>query len=86
LDDFLYKHNIPHEKEAAYPESNFRADFSVDGVFIEYFGLTGDTEYDLKTKEKEKICHKQGIRLISIYPEDLVSVKKLESKLEKVLI
>ena len=86
LDDFLYKHNIPHEKEAAYPESNFRADFSVDGVFIEYFGLTGDTEYDLKTKEKQKICHKHGIRLISIYPEDLVSVKKLESKLEKVLI
>ncbi|MBC8521159.1 MAG: hypothetical protein H8D26_04105 [Methanomicrobia archaeon] len=68
-----------------YPEGQFRADFSVDGVLIEYFGLTGDQKYDLKTKEKQKLCRKNGISLISIYPEDLVSVKKLESKLKKVL-
>jgi len=85
IDDFLYRHNIPHEKEAAYPESNFRADFSVGDFFIEYFGLTGDTKYDLKTKEKEELCRRHGIRLISIYPEDLISMKSLESKLKNVL-
>jgi hypothetical protein len=86
IDDFLYNHNIPHDKESAYPESNYRTDFTVGSAFIEYFGLTGDPEYDLKMKEKKKICRKHGIRLISIYPEDLVSMKKLESKLKKVLI
>lgn len=85
IDDYLSKHNIPHKKEVLYPEGRFRADFSIDGVFIEYFGLRGDTKYDLKTKEKQKLCRKHGIRLISIYPEDLVSVKRLESKLKKLL-
>ena len=55
-------------------------------MFIEYFGLTGDREYDLKTKEKQRLCKKHGIKLISIYPADLVSSKKLESVLLKALL
>jgi len=31
--------------------------------------------------KKKKICKTHGIPLISIYPEDLVSLKKLENKL-----
>lgn len=85
IDDFLYRHNIPHEKEPAYPESNFRADFYINEVFVEYFGLSGNLEYDLKTKKKKQLCHKHGIKLISIYPKDLVSMKKIESKLKELL-
>jgi hypothetical protein len=85
VDDFLYQHNISHDKEQRYPEGNFRADFSINGIIVEYFGLKGNTEYDSKTKEKEQICEKHGIKLISIYPEDLLSIKKLEKKL-RVLI
>ena len=81
IDDFLYSHGIPHEKEPRYPEGDFRGDFSVNGIFIEYFGLKGNPDYDAKTKLKQRICKKHGIRLISIYPSDLVSLKKLERKL-----
>jgi len=84
IDDFLYGHKIPHERESPYPEGNFRVDFSVGDIFIEYFGLTGVAEYDIKTKKKQKICRKHEIKLISIYPLDLVSVKKLESKLRAI--
>lgn len=81
IDDLLHSHGITHEKEYPYPERDFRADFLVDGVFIEYFGLTGDPDYDAKTRLKQRICKKHEIRLISVYPSDLVSLKKLQKKL-----
>ena len=81
IDDFLYRHGIPHEKEPRYPERNFRGDFLVNGIFIEYFGLKGDPDYDAKTRLKQGICKRHGIELVSVYPMDLVSLKELERKL-----
>ncbi len=81
IDDFLHIHAVAHEKEPRYPEGNYRADFNVGRVFIEYLGLAGNSEYDTKTKEKTRLCKKHGITLVAIYPEDLVSRKKLENKL-----
>ena len=81
IDDYLYVHGVYHEKEPKYPEGNFRGDFKVNTTFIEYFGLTGNPEYDSKTEEKIRICKRRGVSLIAIYPVDLVSQRKLESKL-----
>jgi hypothetical protein len=79
IDDLLHALGIPHEREPAYPEGNFRADFVVNGVFIEYFGLAGDAEYDAKSSKKKMLCQAHGIKLIGIFPKDLVSSRKLES-------
>lgn len=81
IDDFLYARGISHKKESPYPEGNFKADFVAKGVFIEYFGLKGDPDYDAKTEAKQRICKKYAIRLVSVYPSDLVSSKRLEGKL-----
>ena len=81
IDDFLYARGIPHEREPHYPEGNFRADFAVGGVFVEYFGLKGTAEYDAKARSKQRLCKKHGIKLISIYPSDLTSSKSLEANL-----
>jgi hypothetical protein len=81
IDDFLHAHGIPHDKEPPYPEGGFRADFATRGMLIEYFGLAGDPEYDEKTRRKQSICRKHGIRLISVYPKDLVSINGLKAKL-----
>jgi hypothetical protein len=81
IDDLLFALGIPHEREPVYPEGNYRADFLVNGAFIEYFGLAGDAEYDAKTKRKKQLCEAHGVRLVSILPRDLVSSKKLESTL-----
>jgi hypothetical protein len=86
IDDYLSSHGIPHEIEPHYPEGNYRADFLVNGVFIEYFGLKGNPEYDAKTKLKQRLCRKHNIRLISLYPEDLVSRKKFERKMAPILL
>ncbi len=85
IDDFLFDRGIPHEKEPRYPIGNFRADFLVNGIFIEYFGLAGNPDYDAKIKKKMKICLDFGISLISIYPSDLISDKKLQKKLAPIL-
>jgi hypothetical protein len=81
IDDLLHALGIPHGREPAYPEGNFRADFVVNGVFIEFFGLAGDAEYDAKSSAKRVLCQTHGIKLISIFPKDLVSSRKLESML-----
>jgi hypothetical protein len=81
VDDFLSSRGIAHEREPPYPEGELRADFLVNGALVEYFGLKGDPDYDAKTWRKQRICRKHGIRLISVYPDDLVSKRKLEAKL-----
>jgi hypothetical protein len=81
IDDYLSLHGIHHEKEPRYPDGNYRGDFKVGTIFIEFFGLTGNPDYDAKTKEKILLCKRHNISLIAIYPQDLVSQKKLESKL-----
>jgi hypothetical protein len=81
IDDYLYRHGICHEKEPKYPEGNYRGDFKVGDTIIEYFSLTGNPEYDGKTKQKIQICKKNKISLMAIYPQDLVSPEKLKRKL-----
>lgn len=83
IDDYLHKHGIFHEKEPAYPEGSYRADFAVSGAFIEYLGLKGKPEYDRKTEEKQRICRRHGMRLILISPRDLVSLDKVEIRLQQ---
>jgi len=81
IDDVLFAMGIEHTKEPKYPDSNYRADFEVNGVFIEYFGLTGNPAYDEKTKTKLALAKKRRIRVISIYPGDLATSKALSRKL-----
>ncbi|MHB8855273.1 MAG: homing endonuclease associated repeat-containing protein [Bellilinea sp.] len=81
IDDYLHTHGVHHEKEPRYPESNYRGDFKVGTAFIEYFGLTGNPEYDAKTKEKIRLCEKHNIVLIALYPRDLISQDIVERKL-----
>jgi hypothetical protein len=85
IDDYLYRHEISHQKEPKYPEGNYRGDFLCGHTIIEYFGLTGDPDYDNKTKEKIRLCKKHNVTLVSIYPQDLVSQDKLERKLSLLL-
>jgi len=81
IDEYLFAHDIYHEREPRYPESNYRGDFKIGKAILEYFGLTGNPEYDAKTKEKISLCEKHGISLVALYPKDLISQEKFESKL-----
>ena len=81
LDDFLFANQIPHEKEVHYPESRLRCDFFVGDVYIEYFGLRGDVEYDKKTQRKLLLAKAANLKLLPLFAEDIVDVSVLRRKL-----
>lgn len=85
IDDFLYERGIEHEKEPDYPEHDYRADFRVGNVLIEYFGLEGREEYDTKTEEKKRICEEEDIDLIDLYSDDISDQQALKEKLSPIL-
>ena len=88
IDNWLYKNNIPHKRNAHYPGTNHKADWELSTknqkIFIEYFGLANDSpRYDRSIKEKRKLCGKHKISLISIYPQDLYPKNFLEDNLKE---
>lgn len=85
IDDFLTSEGIAHKKEVPYPEGGYRADFAVQDILIEYFGLQTRESYALKTRSKIEICRSSGVHLIEIYPADLIGTAKLRRKLRPVL-
>lgn len=87
IDNWLYKNNILHEKNAHYPNTNHKADWKIfyknKEIFVEYFGLANDSpRYDHSIKEKFSICNENKIPLIPIYPKDLYPKNFLEHNLK----
>jgi|SRR3989344_6283723 len=83
IDNWLHKNGIAHERSVKYPNTKHSADWGIgNNIFVEYFGLAKDSpRYDRAIKEKQKICKKNGIRLVEIYPSDLYPKVSLDNKL-----
>ncbi len=89
IDDWLSSNGLPHEREPHYPahptlnsSGRRRADWKVRDIFIEYFGLVGDSNYEKKMDEKIALAQHCKIDLIAIYPAD---IENLEQKLSHLL-
>lgn len=87
FDDFLYINSIAHLKEPNYPvhlELNpnnlLRADYLINDVFVEIWGLIGEEKYDKKIERKRILAKQNNIDLVEIKPSDFVN---LESKIRK---
>lgn len=88
IDDWLFKNNIFHKREQAYPEGRYTCDFFINGVFIEFFGLANafsiTPNYSKIIKKKRILCRKHSILLIELYEKDLRNLKQaLGKKLEQ---
>lgn len=87
IDNWLYKNKILHERNALYPGTHHKADWKIlfkkQKIFVEYFGLANDSpRYDQTVKEKRRICRKDNILLIEIYPKDIFPQKILGNNLK----
>lgn len=76
VDDWLYENDVKHKKEVKYPNSNYIADWKVDGYYIELYGLKGMTNYDLKIIEKKKLAFEGGFKIIELYLDDIINLDK----------
>jgi hypothetical protein len=73
IDDYLFESKIEHERSKLYPNSKRNCDFYLTDfdVWIEYFGLTGISEYDEIVLEKKALVNQYNLKFIAILPEDL---------------
>lgn len=75
----LFEHGVEYryERNFRWNGINYRPDFTIfigtkGGVIIEYFGLTGDTDYDKMSQAKRKFwAGKNEWKFIEFSPEDL---------------
>ena len=77
IDDWFFIHKISHEKEPQYPKvvtdfvkKKIRADWKINDIYIEYFGLQTNSEYSKKTDLKIMACNLFNIKLIKLFPGD----------------
>lgn len=89
IDDWLYAHQIQHEKEPEYPyhmylnTTKMRADWRVKDIMIEYAGLMNEPSYAAKIKTKQELANKFHLQIIIIEPQDMLDLdKKLKSLTE----
>lgn len=88
IDDWLFRRKIKHKIHVPYPNNEkFSADFVIDNIWIEFFGLSGELKrYDFLKRKKLHFVKKLGINLISVYPKDLYPKSKLNEVLQKLLV
>jgi len=86
IDDWFTENHIPHVKEPRYPFhselnlSSMRADWKVKDVLMTPAGLMNEPDYASKMDAKLKLCREANLRLIILYPEDILN---LDTKLEE---
>lgn len=79
IDDWLTSNHVSHQRSVVYPGSRFRTDFLVGDVYIEYFGLHGNSvKYDKLMAQKLEMIARCNIKLVSIYPDHLFPEPKLD--------
>jgi hypothetical protein len=87
VDDLMFLSGIPHQKEVQYPDSNFRADWSIEiagrTVLIELFGLDGQPEYTKRMTEKIRYAAERGLELIAL---DRADLNRLRAAFEKKIL
>jgi DNA helicase-4 len=94
--NILFEHDIDYdyEKPIAWDNSAYRPDFTISKkinktIIIEYFGVTGEHEYDTMTEEKIEFWQKKvDFILIKVLPKDIAVgeenfTKNILSSLEK---
>lgn len=86
MDNAMTQQGIPHEYEPRLPFNNrYAADFLVDDVYVEIWGMCGWRKYEERRKRKMQVYKKYGAKLFSVYPDDFRDVGKIISNLKALL-
>jgi hypothetical protein len=85
IDDWFFARNIEHQIHIRYPNTKYTADFVVNGIIIEFFGLSGElSRYDELMKGKLQMIRERNLKVISIYPKDIFPMSQLDKVLKGV--
>ncbi|MDK8172241.1 DUF2510 domain-containing protein [Curtobacterium citreum] len=81
IDDWLHKQGIAHTREPPYPGTNYRGDFLVGDLIIEYLGLHGNPDYDARFAAKRRAAERAGLEVFEITPRTLGDWDALATRL-----
>ncbi len=91
IDDWLYRHSVRHGYEQIVPiPGRLIPDFVVynrkdDPIYIEYWGLSGDAEYEERRLHKSKLYAQYKLPVLELYPGDIPIIESaLPRKLSQV--
>lgn len=90
IDDLLFLHGIPHEKEPQYPGAPYKADWKIhvagSEVYVELFGLDGKPAYTKRKREKLAFADKAGLTVVALERRDLSDLRRaFRTKILKLL-
>lgn len=80
IDNWLHSNGIEHELEPRYSDTRYRADWLVDGVYVEFFGMMRRKKYRQNRLKKLSIAKEMNIEVVELFYDDLNS---LDVKLER---
>jgi len=79
ITDFLIDNNIHFIKDKYYSSickngdcGRKRFDWLIDGVIVEYFGLSRNKKYQRRMQEKINLCNLNNINLLQIFDKDIL--------------
>ena len=95
IDDWFCDNDTYHEVEKQLPfaETSYcdwflpKKDMFTQDIYVEYWGLMGNKEYEKRRKTKEELYRKHGLTLLSIEPADMKALGDvLKCELGKFLV
>lgn len=83
IDEWLHDQKVIHGRNLKYGKTKMTADFFIaPNIVIEFFGLAGvQKKYDRIIKRKKELCRKLNLKLIEVYPKDLIPKSRLSELL-----
>jgi len=84
IDNKLSFFGIKHIREKRILNTNLKCDWYIPklDLYIEYWGLVGKEFYEYKKEKKLKLYNRNGLNLLSIYPNDLRRIDKILSRIK----
>lgn len=81
FDNLLSKNGIEHEYDVRLPfNKRFMADFKVNDVYVEIWGLMNISEYKKRRERKLELYNVNGCKLLEVFPDDF---KNLQNKINE---
>ena len=86
IDNYLYTSRVAHayELELHLDSERMSPDFTVltpnGNVYIEFWGLEGQSDYDKNTEKKKRLYEKYDLSLINVRPDDLDNLDSILSQ------
>lgn len=73
IDNWLFEHGIAHAYDTVHEESGLQPDWLLpaQNVAIEFWGVSGQDDYDRRRKKKEQAYEDSNLTLVSVEPNDL---------------